>query len=156
MPPLRLQRLSFPAHRNSSHPDILLSSPAWSIALTLPYPHIAKQPSVMSFCKVIGVVLCLQLLSYSASAQNAVASATATSGASPSPTPAAGSTSYASAIANALSSGNTQAAANAIAAAQSAGQSSAYAAAFAQVSINALRLAPCWSHKRTACMNLPM
>ena len=84
----------------------------------------------MSYSKVIGLALCLQLLSYSVSAQNAAAGATAVSGSTPSP--AAGSTSYATAIATALSSGDAQAAATAIAAAQSAGQSSAYAAAFSQ------------------------
>ena len=99
--------------------------------LLLPFPR--HQSSDMSYSKVISLVLCLQLLSYSVSAQNAAAGATAASGTTPSPA-AAGSTSYATVIATALSSGDAQAAANAIAAAQSAGQSSAYAAAFSQVS----------------------
>ena len=97
-----------------------------------PLPCPRYQPPEMSYCKAIGLFLCLQLLSYCVTAQNANASASAISGNTPSP--AAGGSSTATAIATSLSSGNAQAAANAIAAAQSAGQSSAYAAAFAQVS----------------------
>lgn len=109
-------------------------------AQLLPCP--CYQSPEMSYCRAIGLVLCLQLLSYSVTAQNAAANATAMSGTTASP--AAGGSSIATAIASALSSGNAPAAANAIAAAQSAQPAgdpvkAAYAAAFAQVSLHASR-----------------